>query len=116
MGSVSTIQGLQSPSTYREAAAAQLRSVIGRRGTTARQLAIAIGKEPTFVSKRARAEIPMTTDDIGLFASALGVRPIELIPDWPVAGASGEVSAELIRGLIQGEPRTWAFSGNSVAA
>lgn len=80
--------------SYREAVAAELRAALARRGLSGSALARLTGQRQTYISARTRGAVALDTDDLELFASALEIDPVELMPrGWkradPAAAAGG---------------------------
>jgi len=69
----------QAGPTFRDLAAAEVRAQLGRKGMSGRTLARALGKEPTWVSRRLKGIIPMTTDDLDAIASVLGMDVLTML-------------------------------------
>lgn len=66
--------------SYAQQAAEDLRSLLRRHGITNRELARACQRNDFWVGKRLNGQVPMSLDDLELFARALGVEPTELLP------------------------------------
>lgn len=66
------------PPPLRDVVAANLRSVIAAKQVKVHELAATMGRPRQWVHRRTFAQQPITTDDIDLFAAALGVTTDEL--------------------------------------
>ncbi|WP_337830544.1 helix-turn-helix domain-containing protein [Pseudonocardia sp. TMWB2A] len=63
--------------------AAEIRAEIARLGMSRRRLALDIGREPSWLTKRLAGVIPMTTNDVESIATALGTSPVALVLATP---------------------------------
>ena len=61
------------PSGLREVVAESVRVEMARRRMTQRSLAAATGMSQSYIGRRMTGEMPFTTDDLALIATALGV-------------------------------------------
>ena len=94
-----TAEPLTAPEhSFREQAAAELRAHLARRRISGRALSRMLGKDdPSWVSRRLKGDIPMTTDDIDLIASALGITPLELLGGPPFRPVAPQTTADYPR-------------------
>lgn len=69
------------PSTpsFRDRLAAEVRAHLARRGWSNRKLATILGVTAPWVNRRVNGEIPMTSDDMELFAETFGLTITQLI-------------------------------------
>lgn len=66
------------PTTYSESVAAEVRSIMARRGLKQWQLAVRLNWSPMMLSRRLRGQTAWSTDDLEQLASALEVPIHEL--------------------------------------
>lgn len=60
--------------------AAEIRAWMGRRGVRQSQLARQLGENEQWVSVRLRGVTPLSVNDTGRIAEALGIRMVDLLP------------------------------------
>jgi transcriptional regulator with XRE-family HTH domain len=69
--------------------AANVRAELARRRMTARRLAVDIGVTPEWLSRRMRADVPLSVDDLDRIASALDLPPEALLSGRPLHSHQG---------------------------
>jgi transcriptional regulator with XRE-family HTH domain len=81
MNVTSELAERDTPSTpsFRDRLAAEVRAHMARRGWSNRKLATILGVTPPWVNRRVNGEIPMTSDDMELFADTFGLTITQLI-------------------------------------
>ncbi len=84
------------PGSFRHLLADEVRAHLARRRISNRKFAVIIGASAPWVDRRLNGTTPMTTDDIELFASALGMSPLELVASIsPTRLETGPVTSAL---------------------
>ncbi|WP_367174130.1 helix-turn-helix domain-containing protein [uncultured Deinococcus sp.] len=93
-------QPADEPNPFRLRVAGEVRAHLARRRISNRGFAAALGTTPAWIDRRLNGTTAMTTDDLELFAEALGISVGELLRDAVSTSASpdqGLASREWVR-------------------
>jgi len=67
-------------SGIREAVAAEVRAMMGRRNVRQHELAVRLGRPDVWVSRRLKADVPMSLEDLESLARVLNCGIADLLP------------------------------------
>lgn len=67
--------------TYQELVAAQVRAEVARAKVSGRRIAVALGVDPSYVSRRMTGHTPFTPDELAVIATVLGIPIARLLPE-----------------------------------
>lgn len=70
-----------SPTTYQEMVAAQVRAEVARAQVSGRRIALALGVEPSYISRRMTGHTPFTVDELVAISGVLEIPVTALLPE-----------------------------------
>lgn len=78
--------------------AGEIRALLGRQERSRRQLALALGKEPSWLTKRLTGVIPLSVPELEVIAAELGTTAIEILLATPSARSAGATNGGYLCG------------------
>lgn len=87
---MSEIAELYRSESYSHRVAAEVRAHAARRGLMQKDLAKALGYDPSQITKRMRGQVDFTLNELAVLARLFGIEPSELLPRCTVRDSNPE--------------------------